>query len=312
MSFLSKLGQKLTHAVAKVTSYVSPSGAHNPLKPVIDRFEPADLRQLRGQLEDTAAQAMNRVLDKDPVVKKFFDELAKYDTTAHDPPGTDGALEGARGRVAPGTALRDIVGVTPADRPANGKLIYVNGAGTTEAAQQRELRSIANVTGAEVVGLHNATQGLVRDYQQVLHDEATGGSDDAAVRPLADLLYTELAAGRDVTVLGHSQGAAITAAALRQVEGRLAKQGFSASKIEATMHHAKVVTMGEVGGRFPDGPQYTHFLNKKDLAPQLFGFEGTPFGSPGRNASVREFSDDRGNIATNHDLSTYLAHWAAA
>jgi hypothetical protein len=310
MSFFSRLGQKLTHAVAKVTAYVSPNGAHNPLKPVIDRFEPAELRQLRGTLEDKAAQAVNQVLDSDPAVKQFFNALAKYDTSAHDAPGTDGALEGARGRVPAGTPLRDIPGVTPSNRPATGKLIYVNGAGTTEAAQQRQLRQIADVTGAEVVGVHNATQGLVKDYQQVLHDEANGGSDDAAVRPLADLIYAEVSAGRDVTVLGHSQGAAITAAALRQVEGRLAMRGFSASKIESTMQHAKIVTMGEVGGRFPDGPRYIHFINKNDLAPQLFGFEGTPFGSPGRNASVREFSDNRGNIATNHDLSTYLAHWS--
>jgi hypothetical protein len=176
----------------------------------------------------------------------------------------DGHFVGARSTYAPGTPLTSIRPILPDNgRPATGTIIVVNGIMTDVEKQRSELQALAN-TGARVIGIHNATEGLVRDMGQVTTDKL-GRGPNPAVDAVVGLLRTELKAGRPVHLAGHSQGALIVARALDIL------------KPELTRKQLQLITVDTYGGaarRFVDGPKYTHYMNRFDPAPWLLGLAG--------------------------------------
>ena len=234
----------------------------------------------------------------------------------------------------PGTPLDQIPAVTPTNShqisprsnrhdDAGKTVLYVNGIVTNLEDQGREMQDIANATGMNVIGIHNSTEGAGADIAQSVDDKLAMVRDLAsdltgkpakgtnpAVDTLADTMYTELKAGRDVHVMGYSQGALITARALRDVANRLRiEDGLPQAQIEQLMSRINVETFGGAGAIFPDGPNYVHYVNKKDVVPELFGL-GNTLSYPGRGAVVHEFSEGKsGQFATAHDLDdSYLPH----
>lgn len=209
----------------------------------------------------------------------------------------DGHLVGANGQTfAPGTALSDIPAVTPAGGITNNEtLIYVNGIQTDVAGQSGSLQAIADNTGSRVIGVHNATGTFLGDVLQSLGDKLNIGNNPA-VDTLADTVYDELTAGRDVHLLAHSQGAIITSRALEDVKNRLmVEDGMSRQDAENLMNNIKVETFGGASRRFPDGPQYVHYVNRNDGVPQAFGLRSwlNPFANAGRDAVTHYFREGR-------------------
>lgn len=209
----------------------------------------------------------------------------------------DGHFVGASGQTfAPGTALSDVPAVTPQGGARNNEtLIYVNGIRTNVAGQSNSLQAIADATGSRVVGVHNATESGIADVLQSLGDKLDIGANPA-VDTLADTVYNELRSGRDVHLMAHSQGAIITSRALQDVKNRLMlEDGMSRRNAEALMNNIRVETFGGASRRFPDGPQYVHYVNRNDGVPQAFGLRSwlNPFANPGRDAVTHYFRDGR-------------------
>ena len=149
----------------------------------------------------------------------------------------DGQFVGADGKTfPPGTALKDIPGVTPKNNAnPNSTILYVNGINTTKDAQHGSLQAIAEATGSKVIGIHNATEGMGADLAQCVKDKLDKGKNPA-VDTLADTLYTELKAGRDVHLMAHSQGGLITSRALSHLQNRLRiEDGMSKGDVEKLM-----------------------------------------------------------------------------
>ncbi|NJM52564.1 MAG: hypothetical protein HC846_03675 [Blastocatellia bacterium] len=116
------------------------------------------------------------------------------------------------------TSLNDIPAVVPNGGVHNNEtLIYVNGIRTNVAGQANSLQAIADNTGSRVVGIHNATEGTGVDLLQSFGDKLDIGNNPA-VDTLADTVYNELRAGREVHLMAHSQGAIITSRALEDVK----------------------------------------------------------------------------------------------
>jgi hypothetical protein len=229
---------------------------------------------------------------------------------------SDGKLVGAKGQsFPPGTPLHDIPAVTPLDNPNPTKtLLYVNGIMTPLEGQLREMQSIADTADARVIGIHNATQGLVTDLAQCVGDKLDKGHNPA-VDTLADTLYTELKAGREVHLMGYSQGGLITARALFDVERRLRiEDGMSKAQVEKLMSKLDVETFGAASTRYPDGPNYVHYINDADPVPTLTGLGGSidPLAflkDAGKGAVVHRFTDGNLNPLSNHMLDTlYMKH----
>jgi len=228
----------------------------------------------------------------------------------------DGKLVGTQGQTfPPGTPLSQIPGVTPkGNANPNETILYVNGIMTPLDGQLKEMQSIADTSGAKVVGIHNSTQGLATDLAQCVTDKLDKGTNPA-VDTLADTVYSELKAGRDVHLMGYSQGGLITARALFDVEKRLRlEDGMSKAQVEGLMSHLKVETFGAASTKYPDGPQYVHYVNNADPVPTLTGLGGSVdplqfLKDAGKGAVVHRFTDGNLNPISNHMLDTlYMKH----
>ncbi|NVJ25211.1 hypothetical protein HUW62_28700 [Myxococcus sp. AM011] len=243
-------------------------------------------------------------------IKKLFGGDSKPDRV------NDGKLMGAKGQTfAPGTPLKDIPGVTPQNNPNPSKtILYVNGIMTPAANQLSEMKTIAEKADARVIGIHNATQGIVADLAQCLGDKLDKGTNPA-VDTLADTVYGELKAGREVHLMGYSQGGLITARALFDVERRLRiEDGMSPAQVEKAMSKLSVETFGAASTKYPDGPKYVHYINNADAVPTLTGLGGSfdPIAfakDAGKGAVVHRFTDGNLNLIGNHMLDTmYMKH----
>jgi hypothetical protein len=228
----------------------------------------------------------------------------------------DGQFVGTQGQTfPPGTDMSRIPGVTPKGNPNPSEtILYVNGIMTPLEGQLKEMQAIADTSGAKVVGIHNATQGLVTDLAQCVTDKLDKGTNPA-VDTLADTVYSELKAGRDVHLMGYSQGGLITARALFDVANRLRiEDGMSKDQVEQLMSHLKVETFGAASTKYPDGPQYVHYINEADPVPTLTGLGGSldPLAflkDAGKGAVVHRFTDGNLNPISNHMLDTlYMKH----
>ncbi|MFY0563176.1 hypothetical protein ACN28E_04985 [Archangium lansingense] len=228
----------------------------------------------------------------------------------------DGQFVGAGGQTfPPGTPLKDIPGVTPRNNPNPDKtIIYVNGILTPKESQSSDLQAIADKTNAKAIGIHNSTEGVISDLAQCVKDKLDKGTNPA-VDTLADTLYSELKAGRDVQLMGYSQGGLITARALFDVERRLRiEDGMSKGDVQKLMGKLSVETFGAASTKYPDGPKYVHYINNRDVVPTLTGLGGSVdplkfLKDAGAGAVVHRFGDGGLNLANNHSLQhTYLNH----
>lgn len=226
----------------------------------------------------------------------------------------DGKLLGANGQTfPPGTPLANIPGVTPRNNPnPNTTVLYVNGIQTNLAGQANSLQAIADTTGARVIGIHNATEGFAADLAQCVKDKLDKGTNPA-VDTLADTLYTEIQAGRNVHLMAHSQGGLISSRALGDVYNRLRiEDGMSKAQVEQTMSRINVETFGAAAWSYPDGPKYVHYVNNKDIVPTWFG-QGNGKGlddwalrDGGKGAVVRRFEHGSGIQGTHGLNDAYL------
>ncbi len=219
----------------------------------------------------------------------------------------DGKLVGANGATfPPGTPLSDIPGVTPRNNPNPSQtILYVNGINTTKDAQFNSLQSIAETTGARVIGIHNATEGMGADLAQCVKDKLDKGTNPA-VDTLADTLYGEIKAGRDVHLMAHSQGGLISSRALNDVYNRLRiEDGMSKQDAQALMGKINVETFGAAAMTYPDGPNYVHYVNRGDPVPSLFGLgpvadKWNPAVDGGKGSKVHHFNDFHLNPLDGH------------
>ena len=209
----------------------------------------------------------------------------------------DGFFVGANGQTFEAdTTLNDIPAVTPQGGVRNNEtLIYVNGIQTDVAGQSQSLQAIADNSGSRVVGIHNSTGSIFGDLLQSLGDKLDIGKNPA-VDTLADTVYDELTTGRDVHLMAHSQGAIITSRALTDVKNRLMlEDGMSRSEAENLLNNVKVETFGGASRRYPDGPQYVHYVNRNDGVPQSFGLRSwlNPFAHAGSDAVTHYFREGK-------------------
>jgi len=327
-NFFQRLGDGIKNTVEDIGEAIG-----NAAEAVVDAV--GDAAEAVGNVVEGAVDAVGGIAKK---VGNFLQGVGSVFGLGPQPDRQfDGMLVGAwPNTYAPGTPLDQIPAVTPsagspgADSAGNsdaGKtVLYVNGIVTDLGGQAVEMQQIADQTGMRVIGIHNSTEGAVADIAECVSDklamvedfaEAVTGTSrkgsNPAVDTLADTMYTELMAGRDVHVMGYSQGALITARALRDLASRLRiEDGLPQAQVEQLMSRINVETFGGAGAIFPDGPRYVHYVNTRDIVPMAFG-QGNgldPLRHAGRDAVVHTFTEARPfKFVQAHDLDeTYLKH----
>ncbi len=207
----------------------------------------------------------------------------------------DGSFLGALGQPLPSTLdIDQIAGVLPSDgsRP-DGRTVFVNGLASTRGKVAEQMQMIADMTGTEVVGLYNATDGVLKDVLQTIGDRLDVGQN-AAVNSLTRLILSKIDDCEPLRLAAYSQGALITSRALEDVRQALMARGLSAKQAEAKLSSIEVETFGGAASHYPDGPEYVHHINRWDpvslLSFYALGHQGNPLVDPGRGAKVNVFS----------------------
>lgn len=314
MGMIDKLKSGVTNTLHKVEN-----GASN----LTHKVE-GGATNLVQKAESAGAGVVNKVKQEAQVVGDKFEGAAKTAgkvVSALNPWNKnpdlkyDGMYVGKDGQTfPPNTPLSQIPAVEPKGGVKNNEtIIYTNGIQTTKEGQSNSLQNIADTTGSRVIGVHNATQSVTADLAQCVEDKLDKGKNPA-VDTLADTVYSELKAGHDVHLMGHSQGGLITARALFHVQQRLMVEGgMSQADAEKAMSHITVETFGAASTKYPDGPKYFHNLNTVDAVPVLTGLGEPgvhPFTHPGKDAKINWFTDSHGlNLGANHSFDdVYLKH----
>jgi len=224
------------------------------------------------------------------------------------PKSYDGMFLGANGQVfnPATTSLEDVPSIRPENGQPKGTTIFVNGINSKPSGTAGQMQQYANTTGNQVVGIYNATEGTLKDLLQSVGDKFDLGKNPA-VDSLATLVHDQLRAGHPVQIAGYSQGGAIVERALADVKNRLMlEDGMSKPDAERLMGNLTVETFAGAGSNFVDGPKYTHYMNRADIVPNLFGV-GQPLSHPGRGADVRTFNT--WNPFKAHGWDKYMSHW---
>jgi len=161
---------------------------------------------------------------------------------------------------------------------ADAEVIFVNGILTDAQGHEDGLESVSDVfPGLDVIGVYNATDEILStidpvDTLQRFPLDSAQGLDDlrqglglgrllTETNPAVDTLLTYLLLyDHEVTLVAHSQGAAIASAALRTFSIRYPERLDRLSRVN-------VITLGGFAISFPEGPRYWHVVFTSDPVP---------------------------------------------
>ncbi len=188
----------------------------------------------------------------------------------------DGAVIGRNGQVyAPGSDAGQVPGVLPNNgrQPTGERIYYVNGIQNDAAFQYGSAQQTANATGAEVIAVHNSTEGFIKDLVQCGLDKLPSfGHTNAATQRLALQVIKDLENNRPVHLMAHSQGGLVTSGALTLVKEYLETvKPADPAKADKLLSGIKVETFGSAAESWPKGPQYVHYINTYDTVPMHTG-----------------------------------------
>ena len=218
----------------------------------------------------------------------------------------DGCVATASADEAKAEPVRPDAGNTCCHGKAGGRTIYyVNGISTDLKTHCETLKSIANSTCADVVGIFNATDGFAADTLQTFGDrrlieQAADGKDLAldgrnpAVDTVSDMVYGEVLAGRQPPeIWAHSQGGAVTSLGLYSANNRLEAAG-----VFGGLDGMKVKSFGAAAPKWVQGPDYEHYVHINDGTPLFYGLGDNPANDAGTagGGTVIRFGGKKGQF----------------
>ena len=204
----------------------------------------------------------------------------------------DGNFVGAnQATFSPLTRLDDL----PAVLPDNGAevretVVLINGIMTDVAIQASDMQCLAN-TGRRVIGIHNATKGLIRDLAQCLGDKLDlKMANNRAVDTTAQLMTQTIEEGKSLHFVGHSQGGLVISNAVARVRDHLEAQGLSPAEVKSKLSLLRITTLGGASYTYPPGPKYKHCINGFDLVPMAAGMGGVSWLTAGPEDDIHRFA----------------------
>lgn len=224
----------------------------------------------------------------------------------------DGCFVGAGGQVFPATSSwKEIPPILP-DNGVEPKrtVIWINGIMTDVKLHSADMQRMANA-GFRVVGIHNATKGMLRDLAQCVGDKLDlEVANNEATRTAARVMAECVNEPEPPLVVGHSQGALALSNAVKRVDTKLQLQGHDPEADDFPLKRLDPSTLGGASWTFPPGPKYSHFVNVFDMVPMLAGMGPLSWLTTGPQDKVVHFAEVK---APNHlpsleqGLSNYLA-----
>jgi hypothetical protein len=192
----------------------------------------------------------------------------------------DGAIIGGNEKLTSGrvplSQVRGFVSTKVLEGP-RVRLIDVNGVRTDAKVHAQHLQLIADRFAAaglnvEVVGLHNGTDGTVRDFVQVAKDITTfGRGHNQSTGNLRDQILYAIDHGEQLNLLGHSQGAIIMSRALIEAKTELVvERKLTDVQADALVGaHVTLTTYGGASACYID--PVLHVYNPHDIVASSLG-----------------------------------------
>lgn len=202
---------------------------------------------------------------------------------SHDTRAYDGFFVDAKARAhAPSASPQALEAVGDPERPL---AFFVNGISTDLGRMRSDMEKL-NSLGCRVIGVHNATAGILRDLGQCLADKANLGRN-GAVDSVKSLLRTSMATGQSLTLIGHSQGALVCSRALWETQRELTAEGCSSQDVADRLSKVVLHTAGGAAYRFPEGPEYHHRVNLLDPVALFSGLASRAWGTAWKELDYR-------------------------
>lgn len=198
----------------------------------------------------------------------------------------DGFFIGANGCLYdPDFVLSDDVPVVGREYDTGQELLFVvNGANSESLHIDVRLRSIAIVKKRPLIGIFNApSENVFEDGFKFLD------SKNKVVMTVRSEAYRRVTNGRRFLVFAMSQSGFMVGRGLTLLSSDL----FSAFPLRY-LYRQKLLglvdaeTAGTIGLLYPDGPNYVHYVNKRDIIPFLAGVMA-PGAQPGRGSVIATF-----------------------
>jgi hypothetical protein len=209
----------------------------------------------------------------------------KVPNTRCDTRNYDGCLVDANGRTYPATS--DPSELEALGNPQDKLAFFVNGINCDIARQLGDMARLKS-ENFRLVGIHNATAGVVRDLAQCLADKFNFGHNEAVIT-VKSLLMSAVASGKQLTFFAHSQGALICSRALEETCRELHQNGLDDVQIQHRLSNIEINTIGGASYTYPDGPKYHHKINLLDPVAVMTGLGGDfPGVHPGQGAQTEE------------------------
>ena len=198
----------------------------------------------------------------------------------------DGFFIGANGCLYdPDLVLSDDVPVVGREYDTGQELLFViNGANTKSLHIDVRLRSIAILKKRPVIGIFNAP------YENVLEESFKFiDPKNKVAMTVRSEAYRRVRNARRFVVIALSQSGFMVGRGLT----RLSSDLFSAFPFrhfyrQKLLGLVDAETIGTIGLQYPDGPNYVHYVNKRDITPFLAGVMASG-AQPGRGSVIATF-----------------------
>ncbi len=159
-------------------------------------------------------------------------------------------------------------------------VMFVNGAMNSLTRQYQKLLRFAEETNSAYIGIYNNEFFPRKKGWSQAHTHVS------AEHTLTQLIHQQLKQNSEFYLLTGSKGTHIVVDALRRVKRNLAVMYDSnEARTAQSMNLIHVITYGGASRHYPDGPKYTHYINRLDPIPWLFGV-GALGARPGQDAQV--------------------------
>lgn len=148
---------------------------------------------------------------------------------------------------------------------------YINGILTGKNSAEKSAEKVADLVNKPVNLIYNPSEGFLNDVVEAAVEVMDIHAPQQVVDKTAERFHDTLKSGKELKIVAHSQGAAITAQALTKIEERFFREGCTKEEVKNLMKKVTVVTMGGASSKEDYSPyvKLVERKNENDLVPKL-------------------------------------------
>ena len=163
-------------------------------------------------------------------------------------------------------------------------IFMVNGGRGTVVNSEVRLKSVAISKQRPVIGIFNAPANVINELNKFID------IDNRAADTIRRETFSRVLVDREFSIIGLSQAGFIVSRGLTLLKKDLFESfPFRYYYRKKLLKLVNVETVGTIGLFYPSGPNYVHYVNKRDIIPMNTGVASS-IAHPGRGAVLATFN----------------------